>query len=128
MKMLTKTVLLSALLMGSLAASYAQTLDVDVMQRADDGLDTCAYGQVVGLKEGGDGFLAVRRGPATTYEKFDQLKNNDKVWLFEEKDGWYGIVYGVAEQNCSPVDNDRPAETDGKKGWVFGKWVEVLAG
>jgi uncharacterized protein YgiM (DUF1202 family) len=128
MKIRTKTILASALLIGNIAASHAQPLDVDVMERADDGLDTCAYGQVVGLKSDGDGFLSVRTGPGTKYESFDELKNNDKVWLYEEKDGWYGIVYGVAEQNCSPVDNDRPVETDGKKGWVFGKWVEVLAG
>ncbi|MEO9457421.1 MAG: SH3 domain-containing protein [Lentilitoribacter sp.] len=128
MKMLTKTSLLSALLIGSFAASHAQPLDVDVMERADDGLDTCAYGQIVGLKSDGDGFLSVRTGPGIKYESFDELKNNDKVWLFEEKDGWYGIVYDLDELNCSPVENDRPVETDGKKGWVFGKWVEVFAG
>ncbi|MEW7007447.1 SH3 domain-containing protein [Lentilitoribacter sp. EG35] len=128
MKKLTKTILGSALLVGSIAISNAQVLDIDVMERADDGLDTCAYGQVAGLKENGDGFLSVRRGPAVSHESFDQLKNNDKVWLFEEKDGWYGIVYGVDDHNCSPIDKDRPVDTIGKKGWVYGKWIEPLAG
>ena len=128
MKTLLKTMLVSSLLISSFNVLQAQVLDVEVMERADDGLDTCAYGQVAGLKSDGDGFLSVRTGPGTKYESFDELKNNDKVWLFEERNGWYGIVYGLDELNCSPVENDRPVETDGKKGWVFGKWVEVLAG
>lgn len=128
MQILTKVILGAALLTGSINTASAQSLDVPVMERADDGLDTCAFGQVVGLKADGDGFLSVRRGPSTSYESFDQLKNNDKVWLFEEKDGWYGVVYGVDELTCSPVDKDRPVETDGKIGWIYGKWVEVLAG
>lgn len=128
MKALLKTILVSSLLITPFNLTHAQSLDVEVMERADDGLDTCSYGQVFGLKADGDGFLSVRRGPGTTYESFDELKNNDKVWLFEEKDGWYGIVYGVEELTCSPVESDRPVDTDGKKGWVFGKWIEVLAG
>ncbi|WP_162651901.1 SH3 domain-containing protein [Lentilitoribacter sp. Alg239-R112] len=128
MKTFLKTILVSSLLIASLNVLQAQQLDVEVMERADDGLDTCAYGQVAGLRADGDGFLFVRRGPGTTYDSFDELKNNDKVWLFEEKDGWYGIVYGVDDQNCSPVEKDRPVDTIGKKGWVYGKWIEVLAG
>lgn len=110
------------------APIQAQELDVEVMERTSDGLDTCAYGQVIGLKTGGDGFLAVRSGPASNHAKIDELKNHDKIWLFEEKAGWYGVVYDVHEISCSPVDQDRPAEFGGKKGWVFGKWIEVLAG
>ncbi len=128
MKVLVKTILGSVLLIGSMNISRAQTLDIEVMERADDGLDTCAYGQVSGLKHDGDGFLSVRRGPGTIYKAFDQLKNHDKVWLFEEKDGWYGVVYGVDDQNCSPIEKDRPVDTQGKKGWVHGKWIELLAG
>lgn len=118
-------------ILGMIAFSapvQAQELDVEVMERADDGLDTCAFGQVSGLKSDGDGFLAVRTGPASSHEKIDELKNYDKIWLFEENNGWYGVVYGVDELTCSPVETDRPVQTDGKKGWVFGKWVEVLAG
>ncbi|MBG6209243.1 hypothetical protein IWQ49_003914 [Labrenzia sp. EL_126] len=128
MKTSLKSILISLPLMSTAIAGYAQVLDVEVMERAEDGLDTCAFGQVFGLKSDGDGFLAVRRGPGTAYESFDQLKNDEKVWLFEEKDGWYGIAYGVEELNCSPIEKDRPVETDGKKGWVHGKWVKVLAG
>lgn len=127
MKHILKAVIVSGLVAVG-GFSFAQSLDVPVMERADDGLDTCAFGQVTGLKADGDGFLSVRRGPSVSYEAFDQLQNKEKVWLFEEKDGWYGIVYGVDELSCSPVETDRPVETNGKKGWVFGKWVEVLAG
>lgn len=124
-----RLLVLSILAMTAFSATVqAQELDVEVMERASDGLDTCAYGQVIGLKVDGDGFLAVRSGPASSYAKIDELKNQDKIWLFEEKDGWYGVVYDVVEISCSPVDQDRPAEFDGKTGWVYGKWVEVLAG
>ena len=116
----------SVLLVGGFA--NAQDLDVEIMERADDGLDTCAFGQIAGLKADGDGFLAVRKGPGTNHEKIDELVNGDKLWLFEENNGWYGIVYGVKELSCSPVENDRPVQTNGKKGWVFGKWVDILAG
>lgn len=128
MEILIKTILGATFLIASMNVSSTQSLDVPVMERADNGLDTCAFGRVAGLKADGDGFLSVRRGPSTSYEAFDQLKNNEKVWLFEEKDGWYGIVYGVDELTCSPVDQDRPVQTNGKIGWVYGKWIEVLAG
>lgn len=127
MKNILKFILVwSVVLVGGFA--NAQGLDVEIMERADDGLDTCAFGQIAGLKADGDGFLAVRKGPGTNYEKIDELVNGDKLWLFEENNGWYGIVYGVKELSCSPVENDRPVQTKGKKGWVFGKWVDILAG
>ena len=127
MKNILKLIMVwSVLLVGGFA--NAQDLDVEIMKRAEDGLDTCAFGQIAGLKADGDGFLAVRKGPGTNHDKIDELVNGDKLWLFEENNGWYGIVYGVKELSCSPVENDRPVQTNGKKGWVFGKWVDILAG
>lgn len=106
----------------------AQQLDVDIIERASEDLDTCSYGQVAGLKAGGDGFLAVRKGPGSDHAKIDELKNGDNVWLFETRGKWIGVVYGVESLSCSPIDADRPVHKGGKKGWVHQNWVEVLAG
>lgn len=127
-KFFNSTLLVFLLSLVTIIGLNAQQLDIPVMERASDDLDTCAYGQVVGLKADGDGFLAVRKGPNSNHQKIDELRNFDKVWLFDEKDGWIGIVYSVTELSCSPIDQDRPVQTNGKKGWVFGKWIEVLAG
>lgn len=108
--------------------ALAQSLDVPVMEHASDDLDTCALGQVTGLRADGDGFLAVRSGPASSYPKLDELENGDKVWLFDQKGKWIGIVYGTEELSCSPISQDRPVPHNGKKGWVHENWIEVIAG
>lgn len=110
------------------ASALAQELDVPVIEHADEDLDTCAYGQVSGLKADGDGFLAVRSGPGSDFTKLDELKNNDKIWLYDQQGDWFGIVYATDNVECSPIEQDRNVQTDGKKGWVHKNWVEVLAG
>ena len=121
-------VLFSLFMLGGITSVLAQQLDVDIIERASDDLDTCSYGQVTGLKAGGDGFLAVRKGPGSKHAKIDELKNGNKIWLFEARGKWVGVVYGVQDFSCGPVDADRPVKTNGKKGWVHSNWVEVLAG
>ena len=106
----------------------AQGLDVEIIERADADFDTCSLGQVTGLKVNGDGFLAVRSGPSSKFQKIDELYNGNKVWLFEERKGWYGVVYGVDELSCSPIKKSRPLRKKGKKGWIYGKFVKVIAG
>lgn len=49
--------------------------------------------EVRGLKATGDGFLAVRAGPATTFAERDRLANGRTVFVFETKGQWAGIVY-----------------------------------
>ena len=106
----------------------AQGLDVEIIERADADFDTCSLGQVTGLKVNGDGFLAVRSGPSSKFQKIDELYNGNKVWLFEERKGWYGVIYGVDELSCSPIKKSRPLRKKGKKGWIYGKFVKVIAG
>lgn len=108
--------------------AQAQQLDVPVIEHADENLDTCSYAQISGLKADGDGFLAVRSGPGSNYTKLDELKNNDKIWLYDQQGDWIGIVYGTDNIECSSMDEDREIQTDGKKGWVHQNWVEFLAG
>lgn len=106
----------------------AQPLDVPVMERANDDLDTCALGEVVGLKSDGDGFLAVRSGPGSDFAKLDEIHNEDRVWLFEQRGDWIGILYGANELSCSPIKQDRVVPYSGKKGWVHENWVQIIAG
>ncbi|WP_424983104.1 SH3 domain-containing protein [Maritalea sp. S77] len=98
------------------------------MEHASDGLDTCALGHVTGLNVEGDGFLAVRLGPGLEHIKLDELHNGDHVWLFDRRGAWIGIVYAAKDLICSPIENDRPVETDGKTGWVHEDWIQILAG
>lgn len=109
-------------------ASLAQQLDVPVTESPQDDLDTCALGQVFGLKTDGDGFLAVRTGPGSKYRKIDELHNGDQVWMFDTRGKWVGIVYGAGEVSCSPVKVKRTVPHRGKKGWVHRNWVRVIAG
>lgn len=113
---------------GASTPTFAQSLDVQIIERAEDDLDTCSFGRVARLKEGGDGFLAVRAGPGSKFRKLDELKNGDDVWLFDQRGAWIGIVYGVSEVNCSPIKKDRPVPHIGKKGWVHKNWIDVIAG
>ncbi|EDQ34128.1 Bacterial SH3 domain protein [Hoeflea phototrophica DFL-43] len=106
----------------------AQSLDVPVMEYASDDLDTCALGEVFGLKSDGDGFLAVRSGPGSDFAKLDEIHNGDRVWLFEQRGDWIGILYGANEVSCSPIKKDRIVPYPGKKGWVHQKWIAVIAG
>jgi hypothetical protein len=136
--MMTFNLSRSALLAGLVVAMFgfvstsqaagASELGKPVMEYASDDLDTCALGQVMGLKADGDGFLAVRSGPGSNYTKLDELHNGDKVWLFEREGKWIGIVYGVEELSCSPISEDRVVPHDGKKGWVHENWIEIIAG
>ena len=109
-------------------ASQAQDLDVPIVERSQEDLDTCALGQVRRLKAQGDGFLAVRTGPDSNFRKIDELHNGDLVWIFDQRSDWYGVVYGVAELSCSPIDRDRFLPDWGKSGWIHSNWVDVIAG
>lgn len=113
---------------GASSSSFAQSLEVPIIERAQDDLDTCSFGQVARLKAGGDGFLAVRTGPGSKFRKIDEIHNGDDVWLFDQRGAWIGVVYGVSEVNCSPIKQNRPVPHIGEKGWVHEKWIDVIAG
>lgn len=118
-------------LAGSLtlpAGALAEDLVLPIIEQANDDLDTCALAEIHGLKPGGDGFLAVRAAPGTSYEQLDDLKNGDRVWVFQQIGDWLGIVYGSNTIACGPIAADRPAPFAGKKGWVHQNWVRIIAG
>ncbi|UES41183.1 SH3 domain-containing protein [Roseibium aggregatum] len=117
--------------MAALAAlpGSAQSLRIPVIEQPADDWDTCGLAEVAGLKAGGDGFLAVRAGPGSDFDKIDEVHNGDRLYLFSESGDWYGVLYGVGELDCSPITEPRKAERPGaKSGWVHKNWVRPLAG
>ncbi len=58
-------------------------------------LDACGgLGEVRGLNQSGDGFLAVRMGPGRKYPMIDRLYNGNQVYFCDSHGEWIGIVYG----------------------------------
>ena len=118
----------AALMLAPHQSAIAQRLDVPVMERADADLPTCALGRIAGLKADGDGFLAVRTGPGSKHRKIDELHNGDRVWMYDQRGKWIGIVYDAANPGCGPIQKDRRVPYAGKKGWVHQNWVRLIAG
>lgn len=95
-----------------------------------DDLDACASnGEVVGLKKGGDNFLAVRSGPGTSHAKIDELGMSDAVYICAEDGDWYGIVYGDGDCGVtSPINPPSLYSGPCSSGWVHSRYVNVTAG
>lgn len=110
------------------SAALSQSLDQQIIERSEGDLDTCLLGEVAGLKANGDGFLAVRSGPGSKFNKLDEVYNGDFVWVFASAGKWLGIVYGVDNVDCSPISQDRVLNKPGRKGWVHRNWVREIAG
>lgn len=109
------------------AAPAAVALDVPIYESETDGqAANCGMGTVMGLKAGGDGFLAVRSGPGAGYRKLGELHNGDRVMIIDGRDGWLGIVVpgGRVDQRdyCARVGPKRKLSGSGL-GWVSGKWI-----
>lgn len=122
-------VALAGILVGSAGTpTIAQELAVPILERTSGDLDTCALGEVANLKPGGDGFLAVRSGPGADYKELGRLENGDRVWLFDQRGDWVGVVYDVEFVECGPIEKTRVLPHPGRRGWIHMNWVRILAG
>ncbi|MEO0495894.1 MAG: SH3 domain-containing protein [Pseudomonadota bacterium] len=119
---------LSVLSLAPTGIALGQQLDLPVIEKTEGDLDTCALAEVHGLNPNGDGFLAVRSAPGTEYRELDRVYNGNRVWVFNQVGDWFGIVYGVDEVDCSPINGNNPVRADGKQGWVHQNWVRIIAG
>ncbi len=124
--MLVRLVVLSGIALSGPAS--ADELDVPIYEYGGDGLSSCATSVVAGLKADGDGFLAVRSGPGSNYRELGRLRNGDKVFTFDRKGKWFGVVFGGSEPGCTSPEKKRPLPYGGRKGWVHGNWLSDLAG
>ncbi|WP_386812858.1 hypothetical protein [Lysobacter koreensis] len=98
-------------------------------------IDACgAVGRVAGLRAGGDGFLAVRKGPGKNFDLVDKIFNGQVVFMCDSaKNGaWLGIVYSTSEESdcdvTSPLADARAYMDVCKSGWVRASWVKLIAG
>ena len=92
-------------LIGSIAT--AQQLDVDFTILEDNHAAGCLSSIVTGLDPSGDGFLAIRSGPGSTYQKLDEIRNGDVVRTCARSGAWVGIYYGDPR----------------RRGWAHGDWL-----
>jgi hypothetical protein len=100
-------ILLAASLLALPAA--AQRLDVPIVPYCDQATTEAAcsgVGTVMGLDPNGDGFLAVRTGPGTSFPMIDQLFNGERVTTINGQGNWLGVEY-----------------RGGRMGWVHGNWI-----
>jgi len=81
-------------------------------------------GFIRGISRQGDGFVAVRKGAGTEYRMIDKIYyNGEKVKICDRKGKWKGIVYG----DCI-TGSSRSQRGSCKSGWVFGKYIRLIAG
>lgn len=135
MKTISGVIALAAcLLLAIPVGSCAHMKSVPVMVGGDAESDACgAVGEVKGLRSGGDGFLAVRAGPGTSYGVVDKIGNGQLLYLCDATDdgAWLAVVYGSGDDDCgvsSPLQARQGYQGRCKAGWVKAAWIEVVAG
>ena len=58
----------------------------------------------------------------------DKIHTGDRVWMFSQRGKWIGVVYDSDAISCSPIAKDKVYDGPGRKGWVYGKYIRVIAG
>lgn len=127
MRMPTPLSFIAAILLAAPGAVLAQGLDVPIYEWETDGqAANCGAGNVMGLKAGGDGFLAVRSGPGSGYRQLGALHNGDRVTIFGGDGDWLAVLVpgGQIDQGdaCARVGPRRVLSGSGL-GWVHRNWV-----
>jgi hypothetical protein len=125
--------ILAALALGCLpTASGAQGLRVPVIAGQEPGYDACgSQGVVRGLDPHGDGFLAVRAGPGSSYAMLDKVYNGYILNLCDQRGNWLGVVYSHETMDCGVgTPWPKPGAYTGpcRSGWVYRKYVGDFAG
>ncbi len=120
---------------GFLALTSTMAMAADVMVGGETDFDACgAYGKVTGLNPNGDNFLAVRSRPSTSGAEMDRLGPGAGVFMCDDRNGWIGVVYPPKSDpnlSCgvgSPIANRQPYQGPCNSGWVFGKYITLIAG
>ncbi len=121
------------LMAASVVWAHAQSSIPVIIGVDGPGFDACGgVGRVVGLNPRGDNFLAVRAGPSTDFTKIDELYTADTVYLCESRGRWYGVVYSAGgEAGACGVGSPAPRQRYSgpcRSGWVFGRYISVIAG
>jgi hypothetical protein len=125
-------------LIGSTLVHVATAQEVPIRSQVpvtiggDASYDACrGNGVVVGLDPNGDGFLAVKGGPGLSYPRIDKLYNGDQVYICGGTDSWFAVVYTRTRQDynvSTPWPIRLPYTGPCRSGWVFKRYVRVIAG
>jgi hypothetical protein len=114
------------------AATLAQDASVPVIAGQIHGYDACGLvGVVRGLDPRGDGFLAVRAGPGSTFAKVDEVYADQLLNVCDDRGKWLGVVYSPESEDCGVSKPwPRPAAYTGpcRSGWVYRTYVKDFAG
>lgn len=123
------------LLSSLLSSAAADVIGVPVMVGGEENLDACTgLGIVFGLNPQGDNFLAVRSGKNSRYALVDKLYESQQVFICQTSvDGkWLGVVYSHNKNDdCgvnSPINPAQVYSGKCKSGWVYGRWIKIVAG
>lgn len=118
---------LSAIL-GLAAVSPGNAEPVRVGGPAD--FDACGVvGVPKGLNPRGDNFLAVRAGPSSRTRMRAKLRPGQRFFICETRGQWVGIVYGRGGSGVtSPIRRRQAYRGPCRSGWVFRRFVRVIAG
>lgn len=110
------------------AVSDASAQSVRVGGSAD--YDACgSLGVPTGLNPRGDNFLAVRAAPNSGAAMRDKLRPGQQFYICQQSGGWVGIVYGRGGCGVtSPIARRQAYRGPCRSGWVFGRFVRVVAG
>ncbi|WP_425416496.1 hypothetical protein [Oricola indica] len=92
--------------------------------------DACSgNGEVSGLNPQGDNYLSVRAGPSSDSAETDRLGAATGVFLCDEVDGWFGIVYGSGGCGVTtPIEQRIEYEGYCRSGWVSKRYITITAG
>jgi hypothetical protein len=104
-----------------------------IIKPPEDGAgDPCGTGIVRGLDPKGDGFLAVKAGPALHYKRIDKLYNGGEVYLCGYVGDWFAIVYSKEGQYCNVsgglATEPYPYTGPCRSGWAHKRWIKAVAG
>ena len=114
------------------AATLARDASVPVIAGQIHGYDACGLvGVVRGLDPRGDGFLAVRAGPGSTFAKVDEVYADQLLNVCDDRGKWLGVVYSHESEDCGvSTPWPRPATYTGpcRSGWVYRTYVKDFAG
>jgi len=108
---------------------HAET-SVSVMYGGYEDEDACGgWGEIRGIDPKGDGFVSVRSGPGTKYKIIDKIrKNGTGVSMCDSHGKWEGVVYGENCKTGSPVEKRQPYKGSCHSGWIYEKYVVLIAG
>jgi hypothetical protein len=105
---------------------------VPVIIGGDAGYDAClSNGVVIGLDPNNDGFLAVKGGPGLSYPRIDKLYNGERVYICDETEAWFAVIYPKRRQDCNvstPWTVKLPYTGPCRSGWVFKRYIRITAG